>query len=439
MDLPALQGLQPVLTPVANAQAARTQQISNVSEQMRQQAAQIELLATGMAYALPNGVDGPVDEKKFNEVLDSYEQAGMPADKVAQLRQRPDLATVILRSSSSALSASHDEQLFPLKMQQMQVELEKALAAPTVELTPDQKLLDQINAERAAKKQPPLGLEEFLAGKGGPPNPTTDQQNLEQINVDRKAAGQPLKTMEEYLADKGGNGITLTNSDGSSVQVGGKGLNAYDVEDNKRLVKLNGEIADAGRKAQTTKATLGTMKQMLGSDQVYTGIGADQVQELKRAAVALGLGDPESVKDTETFNGMSRQAALDVMGGSLGTGFSNADRDFVIQQVPNLHNTKEGNLQLIDIQEKISQRKVDIAKFATDYKKAHNGRLDGEFEGALADWAEQHPIFEAKKDAGTTTGSGGSSPATDLGAPPEGVTADEWSAMTPEERKLWQN
>ena len=87
------------------------------------------------------------------------------------------------------------------------------------------------------------------------------------------------------------------------------------------------------------------------------------------------------------------------MGGSLGTGVSNADRDYIDGQVPSLANTKAGNLQLIDITEKIAQRQVDIAKQMNEFKKAHDGRLTYEWDQTLADWAEAHPMFE--KEAAT--------------------------------------
>ncbi|WP_395451211.1 hypothetical protein ACHMW7_16295 [Aminobacter sp. UC22_36] len=91
------------------------------------------------------------------------------------------------------------------------------------------------------------------------------------------------------------------------------------------------------------------------------------------------------------------------MGGSLGSGFSNADRDFVTDQVPTLSNTPEGNRALIEVQKKIAQRKIQIAKLARDYAKTNEGRIDAGFDEALAGWSEQNPLFPTKAAGASTS------------------------------------
>ena len=83
------------------------------------------------------------------------------------------------------------------------------------------------------------------------------------------------------------------------------------------------------------------------------------------------------------------------MGGSLGTGFSNADRDFVVGQVPNLQNTPRGNKAVIAINRKMQERKIEIARMARDYE-VQNGRLDAGFMQQLSQWAEAHPLFKGE-------------------------------------------
>lgn len=378
MDFPALGIAMPTIDPVGARNDARSQLLQQQGAELQQQKANLELLASGAAYALDQGIDGPVNEAKWNEVLDSYEAAGLPRDKMEQLRASPHIAPILVRASHDALSAWNDAEQQPLKMKLLAAQIEEAMANANKKAAPGDAY--RVLTPDEAKQ---LGL----------PDGVTYQIN----DADKKITA---------VGGGSSNGITITNEDGSTTQIGGpaaKGPVAYDVDENKRLSKLSGEIADEGRKAATSKGTLTMMKQLLSNDQVYTGIGAAQVQALKRAAVALGLADAESVQDTESFNALARQSSLDVMGGSLGTGFSNADRDFVIEQVPNLGNTKEGNLKLIDIQTKIAQRKQDIAKFAAGYKKDHDGRLDAGFEDALASWAEQNPLF-AEGAPGTTGG-----------------------------------
>src|SRR4051812_4059495 len=53
----------------------RTAAINQTTAQMQQQAHTIEMLGNGAAYALDQGLDGPVNPAKWNEVLDSYAAA----------------------------------------------------------------------------------------------------------------------------------------------------------------------------------------------------------------------------------------------------------------------------------------------------------------------------------------------------------------------------
>lgn len=313
--------------------------------------------------AMGGKLDGEVNPEQFEQGLGLLEQHGI---NVSAFRGKPQIAPIAARASLSALEqlkTAQSDRDADLALKNFQLELMKFNTPAT-------------------------------------PTPTDDQRELAQINTEREAAGKPPILMEEFLAGKSNDGMSVTLADGTTVTMGGKGNDAYEVEDAKSLVKLGNDLQEQGRAGSSAVATLGQMRKMLANDQVYTGILGEQVQALQRAGQALGLGD--GVQDTETFNALSKKAALDAMGGSLGAGFSNADRSFVIEQVPNLGNTKEGNLQLIDIQEKIAQHKVKVAKFVTDYKKAHNGKLDGNFQGALAEWAEQNPVFTQTAPAGAS-------------------------------------
>lgn len=159
-------------------------------------------------------------------------------------------------------------------------------------------------------------------------------------------------------------------------------------------------IQDSGRAARSALGTLDVMEDTMSQPGFYSGAGGDRTLQLRRWGAALGITDPEGIKDMETFNSMAKQAALDSMGGSLGTGFSNADRDFVIDQVPNLGNTPEGNAQLIDIQRKLNQRKIEIAGKAREYAARNGGRIDFGFDDELSRWADANPLFLPKRSGG---------------------------------------
>lgn len=191
---------------------------------------------------------------------------------------------------------------------------------------------------------------------------------------------------------------------GQNISVNMSGEKAYDSAVGGGYGKRFLGLQDEAQGAQKALNTLQVMEGAMSDPGFYSGVGSGSVMQLKRAAQALGM-NADGVDSIETFNAMSKQSALDSMGGSLGTGFSNADRDFVIDQVPNLANTPEGNQALVGIQRSIAQRKIDIANLARDYAANNGGRIDSGFDGYLAKWAEQNPLFP-KNGGGNGRGAG---------------------------------
>lgn len=163
----------------------------------------------------------------------------------------------------------------------------------------------------------------------------------------------------------------------------------------KRFLDIQGG-ADGARRAINA---LDVMDQVMSQPGFYSGAGANYVTQLKRLGSSLGM-EVEGIDSIESFNAMAKQAALDAMGGSLGTGFSNADRDFVLDQVPGLQNTPEGNRRLIGIQRKLNERRLQIAQIARDYAAGNGGRIDPGFDDYVARWAEQNPLFAGVADQG---------------------------------------
>lgn len=367
----------------------KSEQINQAGAQQQQEAASLEHIAQ-LGFGVMGGkLDGPIDPKRLDTMITLLG----PDNPVGQhLKENPELLRTITQGSAAVAAQSQDAQKFELAKQQFDLDLQKATAdaqkARYQEISPGATLHDVTG-------QTP----DFTA----PDKTPSGETGLYQMYADQeRAAGrEPMGILDFQQASKG-NGITITNPDGTTTQIGGGGGKAYDNAEQKGLYETGQTIAKEGRSATGQLATLSKMKTLLSDDKVYTGIGGDQVQQVQRAAVALGLANPDSVKDTESFNAMAKKSVLDLAGGSLGTGFSNGDRDYLDAQVPSIMNTKDGNLQLIDIMEKTAKHKMEIAKFAADYKKSHDGKLDWQFDDALATWAEDHPVFKdeaSKADA----------------------------------------
>lgn len=215
----------------------------------------------------------------------------------------------------------------------------------------------------------------------------------------RQAEGLPPVRYEEWKAEQSRAGAT-------NVTVGAE--KAYDGKVGGGYGDLFLKTQDEGRSASGSIATLDIMERAASSDSFYSGLGADQVMTVKKAAAALGI-DPGGVADMETFNAQAKNAVLANMGGSLGAGVSNADVGYVNATVPQLGNTPPGNTQLIQIGKKLAKRKQDVAAFAREYARANGGRIDAGYDEALAQWTEANPLFPEATSSQTQTPTAGRS------------------------------
>lgn len=211
----------------------------------------------------------------------------------------------------------------------------------------------------------------------------TDEQREYNMAVQQGYKG----TFMDYKTALKQAGATKINN---TVQTGeNEYAKAVGKDDAERFAGYN----KAGRSAQSALTSLDVLERAAESPDFYSGPGAEKfVLPIRQATAAFG-GDPKAAATMETFRANASKAALESMGGSLGAGFSNADRDFVLNQVPNLATSPEGNKQLIQITRKVKQREIEIAKMARDYASKNKGRLDSGFEDKLTEYAEKNPLF----------------------------------------------
>ena len=191
---------------------------------------------------------------------------------------------------------------------------------------------------------------------------------------------------------------------GTNVQIGAKTLDTEYAKDFH-------DILTQGRDAQNTLGSLNVMEQAMSDPGFYSGAGGETVLQLKRFGAALGM-NPDGISSMETFQSQAKQLALAAMGGSLGSGFSNADRDFVTGQVAGLENTPAGNKKLIAITRELTKRKIQIAQLAGQYADQHDGQIDRGFDAYLSQWAEANPLFPKQQEQ-------------EQQALPEGVTEED--------------
>ena len=203
------------------------------------------------------------------------------------------------------------------------------------------------------------------------------------------------KTPEEAqaLARAGAGGTTVTTALPEQEKAYDKGMGEW-------AVKTYTGLQDAAASAGDQIANLSRMETLMSDPNFRSGTGTDAIVSMQKLVEALG-GNPADVGSIEAFRAASTQAVMASLGGSLGAGFSNADRDFVMSMTANLDNSVQGNKMILSAQKKIAQRKIELARLADEYI-AQNGRLDANWPMVMRQYADQNPLFGGAGGAGTT-------------------------------------
>lgn len=258
------------------------------------------------------------------------------------------------------------------------------------------------------------------------------EKALVELDQLRRGDIKPTDDMREYqysLRDPGFADYQQAQRRASATNVNVGSERGYDKTVGEGYGKRFLDIQDGAQTAQRALNALDVMEQSMADPNFYSGAASGSVTALKRYGRALGFEGADGIDSIETFNAMAKQAALDSMGGSLGSGFSNADRDFVLDQVPNLQNTPEGNAQLIGIQRKLNERRQQVAQLARQYASGNGGRIDAGFDDQLARWSQANPLFPPlPTGSGATPGAGGANGRQRARNPQTGETM-EWDGQ----------
>lgn len=205
--------------------------------------------------------------------------------------------------------------------------------------------------------------------------------------------------MPAYLEGK----AKIARAGASSVNVG-----TQEKEEAKAYGKATGEqyaqIQNAAFSAPGRMGKLQRMENLLSK--IETGKAVPIGMTVAGAARSVGIDLDPTLDQKQAFEALSNELALLAKNTADGTNLmpgamSEADRNFLVQLVPNLGKTKEANQQLIGFMMKLEKRSVDIAKLAREYRKK-NGTIEG-FSEFAADYAEKNPIastVQAPKQAG---------------------------------------
>lgn len=188
-------------------------------------------------------------------------------------------------------------------------------------------------------------------------------------------------------------------SDGKVTQVGGAGINigAQEKEFDKSMGRFYAErninMANDAQAAVSALNTIQVQRNLTQDPAFRSGTGQELFNSASSLLEQLGIGEAD-IASGEAFRAFASQSVLDALGGSLGTGVSNADVTFINNTVANLSNSGAGIQTILDIREKLYRRKLQTAELARQWMADNKTQfLDQRWDQYIADWNKQNPIF----------------------------------------------
>lgn len=236
----------------------------------------------------------------------------------------------------------------------------------------------------------------------------------------RQGGNLPFLDFKKQLAEAGSTKINNVVNSGYEKE--------YDKATGKQQAEEFINLQKQGAAAPAALANLDLMEKLTHDPNFYSGAGGQLVTRAKQAAVSMGIAGADTAAPNELFQKLASKSVLDSAGGSLGTGFSNADRDFIQGTVANISNTPEGNRQIISMSKSVQKRNVEIANRAREYARKNGGRVDQGFYQDLSDWAEKNPVFSKQPQASSPQ----TSQASPAAAPPEPRRAPDGNLYVPD-------
>jgi len=188
-------------------------------------------------------------------------------------------------------------------------------------------------------------------------------------------------------------------SDGKVTQVGGAGINIggqekeFDKSMGKFYAERNINMANDASAAVDALNTIQVQRNLTQDPSFRSGAGQELFNNASSLLAQLGIGEAD-IASGEAFRAFASQSVLDALGGSLGTGVSNADVTFINNTVANLSNTGAGIQTILDIREKLYRRKLETAELARQWMADNNTQfLDQRWDQYIAKWNDENPIF----------------------------------------------
>ena len=162
-----------------------------------------------------------------------------------------------------------------------------------------------------------------------------------------------------------------------------RGEGAYSTDRGKTFAARATGMEDAEKATSGTLRTISRFRTAL--DNIETGFGSQASINLGQIANRLNVPEatlkalnlsPDQTASREQIRALSAKMVLESLGGSLGAGVSNADRDFFMSVVPGLLTSKEGNLAMLKIMEEDATRQRAVGRAWRDWRRTNGDSPD---------------------------------------------------------------
>lgn len=224
-----------------------------------------------------------------------------------------------------------------------------------------------------------------------------DESYVQLPETERVALGLPAGAYQRDTRGK----ISAVTPTGTTINMGAE--KAQDATVGKGYGEYQLDLATKGRNAGSTLNTLALMEQAMNTPGFYSGVGGEGVKRANQFLGALGVKDSRAASAAEVFDALSNKVVLDSLGGSLGPGISNTDRDYISRTAPALAQSEQGNRDLIGVARSLAKRQQQVSQLARDYAAKNNGRLDAGFDQALDEFAANNPLFPQARDGASAS------------------------------------
>jgi hypothetical protein len=182
----------------------------------------------------------------------------------------------------------------------------------------------------------------------------------------------------------------LRRASGTNVSITNRAETEYGRTRGRATGEAVNSVLEAGRNAPTLLSRLGALETALDRAGP-TGLATPVLRDFTRLFSSFGVEVPSlnNMGAIEQASALINAITMDMLGGRLGVGVSNADRSFIQAMAPSISNTPEGNRLIIEILRDFArhdQRRAEHvrrleAQYGTDFH---------EISRRLSEWDSQN-------------------------------------------------